>query len=1079
MNKIFKPQFNHSIASSVRYRLTIIFAMLACLGNFCPEANAQLTFDISRKVEGGEFPQDLAIGDFDNNGFKDIAYITSPDGELNTLYNDGTFNYTTSSIVAGGAGHDYLLAVADFNEDGKSDLAIINRNSPVNERLIILISTGTSFTKFNFSIPGPIDIYAVSTEDFDNDGHADVLVPNMGQALTWYKGNGLGGFSQQTDNTIIGGSSIVVTDFNNDSKKDLAIGSGFQLNIYLSSGTVLVKTTVDLIARPSKLIATDINNDNSMDIVGSFYFSSEQLASLTNNGAGVFSSLVMIPTPTTATSSLASADYNGDGLQDLAIATYNGTGPGILLNTGGAFANNPFSDERVNSINNLMFADLDNMGGPELVCLSYSPSLSVLKTVNGSFQLVHKEILGNMPLRGLARDVDHNGKVDLVNPSTQNGAAIIKRGNGDLTFGGNAFILGTGDMVEYVETSDFNSDGYDDILFTERYLSGETKVKLSLTDIQGNYQTPFEISQASGIVIAEDFNMDGKQDFFCPTGVFLGNGAGAFNQQPKIFDTQGGAYLYYVKIANLNNDGLPDLVVGNAFNAWTLLNSGNGNFADPVTLDSPRRIARVEVGHYDTDDLSDIFTISDNTFSAFKNMGNGTFQEFPFTVEQPLTVTIENVFTIADFNQDGLGDFAIRVNRNNSGIDVPEIAVYLQQQDNTYKLKTELISQLDGQQDLTSADMNNDGSADLIGFSVGNGIEIFPGYFIPEPTVQAGPISILDRTDVTVKLGFTKGSGDGRLVVLRKNTFPARLPEDEEFYFANSQFGQGENIGNSNFVVLRGDQTEVTITGLEAGTDYVATVFEYRDYLEKSINNYLTDPFATLSFKTKINQTISFLPINSKTQGDPSFTLTAQASSGLPVEFSSSNTNVVLTQAQVSITGPGLVTITASQGGNEDYMPALVVSHTFCINPMQPVITISESGSQIILTSSSGSNNQWMLNEQPIPGAINTTYVVKASGTYTVKVDYDGCSASSTPDIVTGVNEIMKTVVSPNPAFSLLILHGIEVRAVTLTSTKGDQFQLSAEVTDGESRVDVSVLSAGIYILSTGTGAYAKVLINR
>ena len=170
--------------------------MLACLVAFCPEASAQLTFDISRKVEGGEFPQDLAIGDFDNNGFKDIAYITSPDGKLNTLYNDGTFTYTTSSIVAGGAGHDYLLAVADFNEDEKSDLAIINRNSPENERLIILISTGASFTKFNFSIPGPIDIYTISTEDFDNDGHADVLVPNVGQALTWYKGNGLGGFSQ-------------------------------------------------------------------------------------------------------------------------------------------------------------------------------------------------------------------------------------------------------------------------------------------------------------------------------------------------------------------------------------------------------------------------------------------------------------------------------------------------------------------------------------------------------------------------------------------------------------------------------------------------------------------------------------------------------------------------------------------------------------------------------------------------------------------------------------------------------------------------------------------------------------------
>jgi hypothetical protein len=118
------------------------------------------------------------------------------------------------------------------------------------------ISTGASFTKFNFGSPGPFDISEISTEDFDNDGHADVLVPSVGQALTWYKGNGLGGFSQQTDNTIVGGTSIVVTDFNNDSKKDLAIGRDFQIDIYLSSGTSLVKTTVSLIAPPGKLIAT-------------------------------------------------------------------------------------------------------------------------------------------------------------------------------------------------------------------------------------------------------------------------------------------------------------------------------------------------------------------------------------------------------------------------------------------------------------------------------------------------------------------------------------------------------------------------------------------------------------------------------------------------------------------------------------------------------------------------------------------------------------------------------------------------------------------------------------------------------
>jgi hypothetical protein len=1041
---------------------------------------AQFTFDASQKVDGDGLPEDFVIGDFDNNGFKDIAYINSPDGKLHVLYNDGTYNYTNSTIDAGGVNYEYQISAADFNEDGKSDIAIVNRNNPVSERLIILISTGTSFTKSYFSIPGPNDIYSISTEDFDNDGHFDVLVPNVGEVLTWYKGNGQGGFSQQTENTIIGGISLVVSEFNNDSKKDLVIGRDQQIDIYLSSGTNFSKTTVSFGMSPSYLIATDINNDNNKDIVGSFIGGGAiYIFGMTNNGAGEFSSQEMILSFESITARLASADYNGDGLQDLAIATYDGQGPAIMLNTGGTFIRDSFSDERVNQMRNLAFVDLDNNGDPELVCLSVWPSLSVLKRVNGSFQLAHKEILGNIPFRGLSRDVDHDGTIDLISASISNGAAIIKRGNGDLTFKSNIYLLGEGYRVEHIETADFNSDGYDDILFKELYLSGISKIKLSLTDKEGNYQAPFEISHASGNVIADDFNMDGNQDFFCDTGVFLGNGAGSFNQQVMSLSTQG-IYPFFSRSANLNNDGMPDLLIGDGADAWTLLNIGNGKFADPVKLSSSRTIARLEVGDYHNDSLTDIFTISDsNTFSLFKNTGDGAFQEFDYLVQEPLLIASDYVFTIADFNHDGLGDFAIRVDQTNSGVSVPAIAIFEQRLNNTFKLKKELISLHDGQQSMTSADINNDGNQDLIGFSTINGIEVFTSFFIPEPIVQAGPITVLDSTDVTAELGFGEGSGDGRILLLRENSYPAELPEDDEFYADNSEFGQGANIGNSNFVVMRGDQTEVTVTNLKPGTEYIATLFEYHEDLSKLINNYLTTPYPSITFKTKNNQTISFASIDTKTDGDPPFLLNAQTSSGLPVQFSSSSTNVVLNQEQVNILGPGPVSITASQGGNIDYMPAPDVSQTFCINPVEPTLTITASGTQIILTSSSDSNNQWILDGQPIPGAINKSFEIESSGIYSVKVDYGGCSASSKSEIVTGIDEIIKVSVSPNPASTILILRGMEVRMVTLTSTKGEQFHLSAEAFDGESRVDVSTLSAGLYILSTGNKVFTKVLINR
>lgn len=74
---------------------------------------------------------------------------------------------------------------------------------------------------------------------------------------------------------------------------------------------------------------------------------------------------------------------------------------------------------------------------------------------------------------------------------------------------------------------------------------------------------------------------------------------------------------------------------------------------------------------------------------------------------------------------------------------------------------------------------------------------------------------------------------------------------------------------------------------------------------------------------SKGDQTITFDPIPEKAIGDPDFNLTATASSGLPVSFTSSNTDVAtVTGTLVHIVGKGTTTITASQAGSELWNPA-------------------------------------------------------------------------------------------------------------------------------------------------------------
>lgn len=81
-------------------------------------------------------------------------------------------------------------------------------------------------------------------------------------------------------------------------------------------------------------------------------------------------------------------------------------------------------------------------------------------------------------------------------------------------------------------------------------------------------------------------------------------------------------------------------------------------------------------------------------------------------------------------------------------------------------------------------------------------------------------------------------------------------------------------------------------------------------------------------------QTIAFGPIANRSVGDPPFTVSASASSGLPVGFSASGFCTVAGSTVTLIapsTPPGNCTITASQAGSANYLPAPNVSQSFTI----------------------------------------------------------------------------------------------------------------------------------------------------
>jgi hypothetical protein len=124
---------------------------------------------------------------------------------------------------------------------------------------------------------------------------------------------------------------------------------------------------------------------------------------------------------------------------------------------------------------------------------------------------------------------------------------------------------------------------------------------------------------------------------------------------------------------------------------------------------------------------------------------------------------------------------------------------------------------------------------------------------------------------------------------------------------------------------LGGAARSYSNTGLTPGTTYSYTVKAV-----DAVGNVSAASAAATATTPKLSQTITFGALPNKRFGAPNFSVSATASSGLPVSFTASG-RCTVSGSTVHLTGPGSCTVTASQAGNASYNAAPPVSQTFSI----------------------------------------------------------------------------------------------------------------------------------------------------
>jgi len=311
----------------------------------------------------------------------------------------------------------------------------------------------------------------------------------------------------------------------------------------------------------------------------------------------------------------------------------------------------------------LLATDLDNDGRLDLVAAIFDgDAVSVmLGNGEGTFAppIIHEIECAFFPTVG---DFDADGRKDLA-VATCNGIATFI-GNGDGTFS-HVASYDTTQRALHVGIGDFNEDDLQDLVYVGIF---DASVRLGNGD--GTFGPEVQIAdwQSHSVAVA-DFNGDGHDDFACSgnyrfVDVRLGNGDGTFDASGPF---PAGDRVYWIAAGDLNNDGIPDLAVTNedSDDLSVLLGNGDGTFAaeQRYAVAPPGGLSTdpwfVAIADLDEDGLLDLvvsnYWSSEAPLALLFGIGEGQFA--PFVVGDTTWRAAYSI-AIGDFDDDGVKDLA-------------------------------------------------------------------------------------------------------------------------------------------------------------------------------------------------------------------------------------------------------------------------------------------------------------------------------------------------------------------------------------------------------------------------------------